>query len=63
MQIDTDQFELPDLIIPTARPHEPNGHTSLSEGSHGLPLLNSRWPFTEQCRALINSKSYGIGDE
>jgi len=25
---------------------------------HPLPLLDSGWPFVEQCRALIDSKAY-----
>ena len=61
VQVGTREFELPDLIIPAARPHDPNGYRQLSEDGHGKPLLDSRWSFTDQCRALIASKAYEGG--
>jgi hypothetical protein len=54
MWIDSDGFDLPDLAVPTA---ELNGG-----GVHGLPLLDSRWDFAEQCRRLIESKAYRNGN-
>jgi len=29
----------------------------------GLPLLDSRWDFAAQCRALIDSKAYRNGEK
>ena len=55
-------FELPELIVPTAV-LDLNGYASLSEGSSGTPLVDSRWSFTDQCRALINSQAYLSGEE
>jgi hypothetical protein len=51
LRIDADDFDLPEVVIPTA---EVDG-----EGN-GLPLLDSRWSFGEQCRALIDSKAYRV---
>jgi hypothetical protein len=53
LHIDTSDFDLPELAIPTA---EVNGDV------HGLPLLDSRWSFAEQCQRLIESKAYRNGD-
>jgi hypothetical protein len=30
---------------------------------NGVPLLDSRWSFAEQCRQLIHSKAYRNGKE
>lgn len=49
LQIDPAGFDLPPAVVPSA-----DVDTTL----HPLPLLASRWPFTEQCRALIDSKAY-----
>ena len=48
LRIDVDPGDLPPIDLPG--PVTPEGN--------GLPLLDSRWPFTEQCRALIASKAY-----
>jgi hypothetical protein len=49
LRIDAGQFDLPPVpAVPEATLY----------GSDGLPLLDSRWSFTEQCRALIDSKAY-----
>jgi hypothetical protein len=53
MRIDTDDFDLPEPVVPTA---ELNGHHP------GAPLLDSGWSFAEQCRRLIASKAYRNGD-
>jgi hypothetical protein len=49
MRIDTDDFDLPEPVVPTA---ELNGHQA------GTPLLDSGWPFADQCRRLVASKAY-----
>jgi hypothetical protein len=49
LRVDTSRFALPPLIVPTAE---------LNDASNGLPLLDSRWPFAEQCQRLIDSKAY-----
>lgn len=48
LQIDADDFDLPPIHVPEAQ----------ASGHNGLPLLDSRWPFAEQCRRLIESKTY-----
>ena len=50
LRVDVDDFDLPAFDIPTA---ELNGNV------HGTPLVDSRWSFREQCRALIDAKTYG----
>ena len=50
LRIDVDDFDLPPIVIPGA---ELNGNEPPD------PLLDSCWPFAEQCRALIASKQYG----
>jgi hypothetical protein len=52
LRIDVDDFDLPPIAVPEAQVSE----------SNGLPLLDSRWPFVSQCRALIASKAYENGD-
>ena len=52
LRFDVDDFELPAFHIPE---YQTNGEV------HGLPLVDSRWSFTEQCRALIDAKSYTNG--
>lgn len=49
LRIDVDDYDLPDIVIPAAR--APHGVTP-------EPLADSRWPFAEQCRRLIDSKAY-----
>jgi len=49
LQIDTDGFDLPTPVVPAA---------DLTGPTHPLPLLDSRWPFLDQCQALIDSKAY-----
>ena len=53
LRIDASDFDLPPIVIPGAEldGREPPG-----------PLLDSWWPFAEQCRALINSKAYRNGE-
>ncbi len=51
LQIDSTGFVLPPIVVPDAELHD------LAE-MHGKPLLDSRWAFTDQCRALIESKAY-----
>jgi hypothetical protein len=53
MQIDPGDLVLPEAVVPAA---ELNGHHP------PLPLLDSGWPFAEQCQVLIDSKSYMGGD-
>lgn len=49
LQLDPGDVDLPPIAIPQAitplRPEDP-------------PLVDSRWPFVEQCQALIESKGY-----
>jgi hypothetical protein len=52
LQIDVDDFDLPDIEIPEAR---------LTLGLAPQPLLDSSWSFIEQCKALIDSKAYRNG--
>ena len=49
LRLDADDFDLPTPVVPTA---ELNGHV------HGTPLLDSRWPFIDQTRRLIDCKAY-----
>ena len=44
-----DGLDLPELVVP-----EPE----LNGRSNGVPLLDSRWSFVDQCRRLIDSKAY-----
>ena len=52
LRIDVDPGDLPPIQLPEAASPEGNGK----------PLLDSRWDFAEQCRALIDSKAYRNGD-
>jgi hypothetical protein len=52
LRIDVDPAGLPPIDLPEADHPEGNG----------LPLLDSRWDFAEQCRALIDSKAYRNGE-
>jgi hypothetical protein len=52
LQIDVDDFDLPDIEIPDAQ---------VDYYLQPRPLLNSYWSFTQQCRALIDSKAYRLG--
>ena len=49
LRIDVSDFDLPEIIIPGP---QMNGHEPPD------PLLDSCWPFAEQCRALVDSKAY-----
>jgi hypothetical protein len=48
LRIDVDEDDLPQIELPEA----------IDPGGNGLPLLDSRWDFAEQCRRLIGSKAY-----
>lgn len=52
LRIDVDPSDLPPIDMPAA----------VNPGGNGLPLLDSRWDFGEQCRALIASKEYQDGE-
>jgi hypothetical protein len=52
LQIDASHFDLPEVVVPEAQ----------LNGEGGTPLLDSRWTFAEQCRRLIDSKAYRLGD-
>jgi hypothetical protein len=52
LRIDAGQFDLPPV---------PDVPEATLNGSDGLPLLDSRWSFTDQCHALIASKAYEGG--
>lgn len=52
LRIEVDPADLPLIDLPEA----------IDPGRNGLPLLDSRWDFAEQCRALIASKQYGSAD-
>jgi hypothetical protein len=52
LRVDVDDFDLPDIEIPEAE---------LTLGLAPQPLVDSRWSFAEQCRALIDSKAYRLG--
>lgn len=54
LRIDVDPGDLPPIDLPEAA--EPGG-----VATHP-PLIDSRWDFAEQCRALIDSKAYRNGD-
>ena len=49
LRVNVDDLRLPVPAVPTANL---NGHV------HGVPLLDSRWSFSEQSRRLIDSKPY-----
>jgi hypothetical protein len=49
MRIDTGDLELPVPVVPAA---ELNGHQP------PVPLIDSTWPYAEQCRRLLDSKAY-----
>jgi hypothetical protein len=54
VDIDPDQFELPDIpALPTPE---------VNWADQPEPLLDSRWGFAAQCRALIEAKAYTNGD-
>jgi hypothetical protein len=55
LHVATDGFTLPEL------PDVP-APSDLAE-VNGLPLIDSRWSFAEQCRQLIHSKAYRNGKE
>lgn len=52
LRIEVDEDDLPPIDLPEA----------IDPGGNGLPLLDSRWDFAEQCRRLIDSKAYRSGD-
>ena len=52
LRVDASDFDLPEMDVPTF---------TLTGDVDGLPLLDSRWSFAEQCRQLIRSKAYRNG--
>jgi hypothetical protein len=50
LRIDASDFDLPEVVVPEAQ----------LNGGGGLPLLDSRWDFAEQCARLIDSKAYRL---
>jgi hypothetical protein len=54
LRVDASDFDLPEMDVPTF---------TLTGNVDGLPLLDSRWSFAEQCRQLIHSKAYRNGKE
>ena len=52
LRLDVSDFDLPPIQIPEAE---------VDGAVHPLPLLDSRWTFAEQCKALRDSKSYKLG--
>jgi hypothetical protein len=55
VRLETDDLVLPDL------PEIPE--SEIDEEMQPMPLCDSRWSFTEQCRRLIASKNYELIDE
>ena len=53
LRVDLGDYELPGIEVP-----EPD----LPPESALAPLVDSRWDFADQCRALIASKAYRDGD-
>lgn len=49
----TEGLELPPASVPAAR---------LPYDAPGTPVVDSRWPFAEQCRWLIAAKAYRLGE-
>jgi hypothetical protein len=52
LRVDANDFDLPELVVPEA---QLNGHRPPE------PLVDSDWSFAEQCRRLLESKSYQEG--
>jgi hypothetical protein len=52
LRVDVSVDELPYIDVP---------ESELTQGLAPTPLLDSSWPFTEQCQALIDSKAYRNG--
>lgn len=50
--VSRDDLDLPPAEVPEAT----------VPGGHGLPLLDSRWPFAEQTQRLIESRAYLTGE-
>ena len=55
LRVDVHDFDLPEPVVPEAAVADHTG------GVHGVPLLDSDWPFAEQCARLIASKAYESG--
>lgn len=51
LRMDVGDLEIPTPVVPTAQ----------LNGGKCTPLLDSSWPFVEQCRRLIDSKDYSNG--
>jgi hypothetical protein len=51
--VDPGAFDLPEIVVPGAETGGVASHP---------PLIDSRWDFADQCRALIDSKAYRNGD-
>jgi hypothetical protein len=54
---DAMRFNLSDFDVPPV----PALPEPIINGDQPMPLLDSSWPFAEQCKALIDSKAYRIG--
>jgi hypothetical protein len=54
LRIGVGDFDLPEIVVPLAE---------IANASNGVPLLDSRWGFAEQCRRLIDSKAYRVGED
>jgi hypothetical protein len=52
VRIDTDRYDLPEIVLPQPE----------LDGSPPTPLCSSAWDFADQCRRLIASKQYANGD-
>lgn len=53
LRVDADDFELPEIDVP-----EP---VLRDLDLAPEPLVDSRWPFAEQCQRLIDSRAYAVG--
>lgn len=53
LRLDIDHGDLPEIAIPEAR----------DPGGNGCPLVDSRWAFPVQCRALKDAKAYEPADD
>lgn len=58
LRIDPGTVDLPAIDVPDAEVAADPGPFA---DPYGMPLLDSRWDFAEQCEALIDSKAYRSG--
>ncbi len=61
LQVDTDNLDLPEIVVPEAENRDGYDDAYHRDVEYGVPLLDSRWDFDEQCHALIESKGYRDG--